>query len=81
MKRRHFLQSSIGAAVAASLPTSKALAAALAAISEVNSDVNAVTGSGAQVTLEEAAVKELFRLNGDCDSPQPNPDGSDGEDR
>ena len=59
MKRRHFLQSSLAAAVAASLPTSQALAAALAAMSEVSSDVNAVTGAGAQVTLEKAAVKEL----------------------
>jgi FAD/FMN-containing dehydrogenase len=59
MKRRHFLQSSLAAAVAASLPTGQALAAALAAMSEVSSDVNAVTGAGAQVTLEQAAVKEL----------------------
>ena len=59
MTRRHFLQSSVAAAVAASLPASQALAAALAAISEVSSDVNAVTGSGAQITLEQAAVKEL----------------------
>jgi hypothetical protein len=59
MKRRHFLQSSVAAAVAASLPTGQALAAALAALAEVSGDVNAVTGSGAQVTLEQAAVKEL----------------------
>ena len=59
MKRRHFLQSSVAAAVAASLPASRALAAALAAISEVSSDVNAVTGNGTQITLEQAAVKEL----------------------
>jgi len=59
MKRRHFLQSSLAAAVAASLPTSQAVAAALAAMSEVSGDVNAVTGSGAQVTLEKAAVQEL----------------------
>jgi len=59
MKRRHFLQSSIAAAVAASLPTSQAVAAALAAMSEVTGDVNAVTGAGAQITLEKAAVKEL----------------------
>ena len=59
MKRRHFLQSSLAAAVAASLPTGQALAAALAAMSEVSSDVNAVTGAGAQITLEQAAVKEL----------------------
>lgn len=59
MKRRQFLQTSVAAAVAASLPTSRALAEAMAAISEVTGDVNAVTGSGAQVTLEMAAVKEL----------------------
>ena len=59
MKRRHFLQSSLAAAVAASLPTGQALAAALAAMSEISGDVNAVTGAGAQVTLEQAAVKEL----------------------
>jgi hypothetical protein len=59
MKRRHFLQSSVAAAVAASLPTSQALAAAIAALGEVAGDVNAVTGGGAQVTLEQAAVKEL----------------------
>jgi len=59
MKRRHFLQSSVAATIAASLPASQALAAALAAISEISSDVNAVTGSGTQVTLEQAAVKEL----------------------
>jgi hypothetical protein len=59
MKRRQFLQSSVAAAVATSLPTSQALAAALAAISEVSNNVNAVTGSGAQITLEQAAVKEL----------------------
>jgi len=59
MKRRHFLQSSVAAAVAASLPTSQALAAAMATMSEAASDVNAITGSGAQVTLEQAAIKEL----------------------
>ena len=59
MKRRHFLQSTVAAAVAASLPSSKALAAALAALSEISGDVAAVTGDGAQVTLEQAALKEL----------------------
>jgi hypothetical protein len=61
MKRRHFLQSSFAAAVAVSLPTSKALAAALAAMAEVSGDVTAVTGEGAQVTLEQAALKELSK--------------------
>ena len=52
MKRRQFLQTSLAAAVAASLPTSHALAAAMSTIIEVTGDVNAFTGSGAQVTLE-----------------------------
>ena len=59
MKRRLFLQSSVAAAVAASLPASQALAAAVAAMTEVAGNVNAVTGGGAQVTLEQAAIEEL----------------------
>jgi FAD/FMN-containing dehydrogenase len=59
MKRRLFLQSSVAAAVTASMYTPQAMAAALAAMSEVRGDVSAVTGDGAQVTLEQAAVKEL----------------------
>lgn len=59
MKRRQFLQTSLAAATAASIPGGQALAAALAAMSDVSGDVNAVTGGGAQVTLEQAAVKEL----------------------
>jgi len=59
MKRRHFLQTSVAAAIAAALPTNQALAAALAAMSEISGDVAAVTGAGAQVTLEQAALKEL----------------------
>ena len=55
MQRRQFLRSSITAAIAASLP----IPAALAALSEITGNVNAVTGDGAQVTLEQAAVKEL----------------------
>jgi FAD/FMN-containing dehydrogenase len=59
MKRRHFLQSSIAAAAAVSLPTSHALAAAVAAMSEVAGDVNAITGGGSQILLEQSALKEL----------------------
>ena len=55
MKRRLFLQSSVAAAVAAALP----LRAALAAAAEITGNVNAVTGAGAEVTLEKAAVQEL----------------------
>ena len=59
MKRRLFLQSSVAAAVAASIPASNALAAAMASMGEVSGNVNAVTGNGAQITLEQAAVQEL----------------------
>lgn len=59
MKRRQFLHSSIAAAAAVSLPTSQALAAAIAAMSEVAGNVNAVTGNGAQIALEQSALKEL----------------------
>jgi hypothetical protein len=55
MKRRLFLQSSVAAAVAAALPTSRLLAG----MTQVAGNINAVTGSGAQVTLEQAAVQEL----------------------
>jgi len=55
MKRRLFLQSSVAAAVAAALP----LRAALAAAAEITGNVNAVTGAGAEVTLEKAALQEL----------------------
>jgi len=58
MNRRHFFKSTVAAAVAASLPTGKALAA-LNALTAVESDVAAVTGSGASVSLSKAAVKEL----------------------
>ena len=59
MKRRQFLNSSIAAAAAVSLPTSQALAAAIAAMTEVAGDVNAVTGGGSQILLEQSALKEL----------------------
>ena len=59
MKRRLFLQSSVAAAVAASIPASNALAAAMASMGEISGNVNAVTGNGAQITLEQAAVQEL----------------------
>jgi FAD/FMN-containing dehydrogenase len=56
MNRRDFFVSSLAAAVAASLAGTRALAAATAPIA---SDVAAVTGSGAQITLGRAAVEEL----------------------
>lgn len=59
MNRRRFVQSSIAATVAASLPSKSALAAAWHALTAVTSDVNAITGDGAEVTLKQTAVKEL----------------------
>ena len=59
MKRRQFLHSSITAAAAVSLPTSQVLAAAIAAMTEVAGDINAVTGSGKAILLEQSALKEL----------------------
>jgi len=59
MKRRQFLNTSITAAAAISLPTSQALAAAIAAMTVVAGDVNAVTGNGTQILLEKAAIQEL----------------------
>ena len=49
----------MAAAAAVSLPTSQALAAAIAAMTEVAGDVNAVTGGGTQILLEQSALKEL----------------------
>ncbi len=59
MKRRLFLQSSAAMAAAVSLPTSSAMAAAIATLSEVNTDINAVTGNGSPILLEQSALKEL----------------------
>ncbi len=59
MKRRQFLHSSIAAAAVVSLPTSQALAAAIAAMTEVARDVNAVTGDGLPILLEQSALMEL----------------------
>jgi hypothetical protein len=53
MNRRHFLASSVAAAIAASLPIGRLLAAGRGV--PVAGDVAAVTGSGAATTLERAA--------------------------
>jgi hypothetical protein len=58
MNRRHFVQTSLAAAIAASLPVSQSFAAILSASMKVDADVNAVTGNGAEVTLQRAAVQE-----------------------
>ncbi len=59
MNRRKFVQSSLAAAVAASIPASRGLAAILSGSMGVDADINAVTGDGAEVTLQRAAVQEL----------------------
>ena len=59
MNRRRFVQSTIAAAVAASLPISRSYAAILSGSMKVDADINAITGAGAEVTLKQAAVQEL----------------------
>ncbi len=59
MNRRHFFKVSLAAAVAASFHRELALAAMADSGSAVPSDVMAVTGNGAEVTLKQAAVQEL----------------------
>ncbi len=57
MDRRHFLASSIAAALAASLPVGRLLAAGSGV--PVTGDIAAVTGNGAATMLERAALQEL----------------------
>ncbi len=59
MNRRHFCQRSLAAAVAASLPSGQAFASVLQALTQVTSSINAITGEGGDVVLEQAAVQEL----------------------
>ena len=59
MNRRHFCRGSLAAAVAASLSSGQAFASMLQALTQVTSNINAVTGEGGEVVLEQAAVQEL----------------------
>ena len=60
MNRRRFLRSTVAAAVASAISTNQALSdVAYHALTEVVADVSAVTGDGARITLERAAVQEL----------------------
>ena len=59
MNRRRFVQTSVAAAIAASLPISQGFTAILSASMKVDAEINAVTGDGAEVTLKRAAVQEL----------------------
>ena len=58
MKRREFIQSSMAAAIAATIPSSTVLAS-MEEMSKVTTDAIAVTGEGVELTLEKAALKEL----------------------
>lgn len=58
MNRRHFLGSTLSAAVAASLPGS-ASAALVNTLTAVSSSITGRTGDGSEVTLEAAALEEL----------------------
>jgi hypothetical protein len=66
MDRRSFIRSSITAGIAASLPGSNLLAQSLIHTSTtIPGDIDAITGSGAQITLKQAALQELSdSLNG-----------------
>lgn len=59
MNRRRFLGSSISAAVAATLPGTVSASALLQSLTAVSSDIVGQTSSGEEVTIEEAALKEL----------------------
>ena len=59
MDRRRFIKSSVAAAVAASLPASQAFGSLLHIPTKVETDINAITGDGAEVTLSQAAVQEF----------------------
>lgn len=59
MNRRRFCQGSIAAAIAASLSGGQAAGTLLQALTQVTSNINAVTGDGADVVLEKAALQEL----------------------
>lgn len=60
MDRRHFIRSSLSAAIAALMPGSHALAQSLLHTpTSVPSDIDALTGDGAEITLKQAAVQEL----------------------
>ena len=59
MNRRHFIRSSVAAAVAAAVPPSQVWASLRHTPTQVPADIDAVTGNGAELTLKQAAVQEL----------------------
>jgi len=59
MNRRHFLGSTLSAAVAASLPGTAQANALLRSLTTVSSSIAGRTGDGNEITLEESALNEL----------------------
>ena len=59
MNRRHFLKTSVAAAVAASLPAHAGFEDVLHRPTQVGADINAITGDGGEVILKIAQVQEL----------------------
>jgi hypothetical protein len=59
MKRRNFCQSVMGAAAAASVPSSYFLSGGQAFAGQVQASVQAITGDGQQTILQGSAVQEL----------------------
>ncbi|HSC15415.1 MAG TPA: FAD-dependent oxidoreductase, partial [Gammaproteobacteria bacterium] len=59
MDRRGFVRGSLAAAIGASLPAARALGAILSPSKSVDTDIDAITGDGKNVTLKRAAVQEL----------------------
>ncbi len=59
MNRRRFVQASLATAVAVSVPLSRIYSAVFSASMNVDADINAITGAGAEVTLKKTAVQEL----------------------
>ncbi|NIL94145.1 MAG: FAD-binding protein [Woeseiaceae bacterium] len=59
MNRRHFLGSTLTAAVAAAIPGAANAGSLLNALTTISSSLVAKTGAGDEVTIEEAALEEL----------------------
>jgi FAD/FMN-containing dehydrogenase len=59
MNRRHFLGTTLSAAVAAAIPAGASAGTLLKALTTISSSLVAKTGAGEEVTIEEAALKEL----------------------
>jgi hypothetical protein len=59
MKRRTFVRSSLAAAVATSISTRRSLAALYQEAPQAPPDVNAITGTGGEVTLRGKDIADL----------------------